>query len=139
MKQGNKDKALGSVSLSVCLSVCLFTCLLACLSGLTAKSKGYYKCHYQSKVFVCNQGAYTDNIACAVYWLLTHDFNKGWSNILDGFHNPYTVRIAWTPPTHPQILTSTIMKSVHIKNSTYLLASKYDAEIHLILIPATLS
>ena len=39
---------------------------------------------------------------------------EGWSNISDGFHNPYMVRIRRTPPTHPQIITTTNMKSDHL-------------------------
>ncbi len=44
-------------------------------------------------------------------------YDKGWSNISDGFHNPNTVRIGWNPPTYPQILTTTNMKSVHFMNA----------------------
>ncbi len=37
--------------------------------------------------------------------------NKGLSNKTYDFHNPYTVRISRTPPTHPQSLTGTKINS----------------------------
>ncbi len=50
---------------------------------------------------------------------------KGWSNDSDGFLNPYTVRISRTPPTHPQILTSDTIKSVHFKNNAYIVSTTF--------------
>ncbi len=40
---------------------------------------------------------------------------KGSSNKTYNFHNPYTVRISWTPPTHLQILTATKINSYTCK------------------------
>ncbi len=47
---------------SICLSVCLSVCLCSALPSAAKNNKSYY----QSEVFVCNQGAYTDNSAYAV-------------------------------------------------------------------------
>ena len=40
---------------------------------------------------------------------------KGSSNKTYDFHNPYTVKITWTPRTHPQILTGTKINSYTCK------------------------
>ncbi len=54
------------------MSVCIFVCLSAFsrLKHLT------YKSNYQSKMFVCNQGAYTDNSVDAVDKLLIYSCNR---------------------------------------------------------------
>ncbi len=40
---------------------------------------------------------------------------KGWSNIPYGFFNPFKM-ISWTPPTHPQILSTSQQKPVHLES-----------------------
>ncbi len=58
------DHALGSGRPSVCLTVCL------CRGSALLSAAESNKRHYQSKMFVCNLGAYNDSSADAVDQLL---------------------------------------------------------------------
>ncbi len=64
---------------------------------------------------VCEEKFLT-SLARIVY-LIRLIFTKGWSNFPYGFLNPFGERISLTPSTHPQILSTSQQKPVHLRMS----------------------
>ncbi len=52
-------------------------------------------------------------------------FGSGFGFEMSEFAHHCTVRISRTPPTHPQILTTSTIKSVHFKNNAYIVSTRF--------------